>query len=151
MLTEEIHLPRGSDARFYTKFKSKHKKNECFEYSKIRNDEFTICHYAGNVTYKVAGLLDKNKDSSNNSLQTLLQTASPSFLRKKIFGISDLEGAGKPSISKRAVGMVRRFGDCSRRLDFPLTISRTYFCPIFRSGTRSPFLKTRRWAELRLE
>ena len=129
MLTEEIHLPRGSDARFYTKFKNKHKKNECFQCSKIRNDEFTICHYAGNVTYKVAGLLDKNKDSSNNSLQTLLEGAGPSFLRKEIFAISDLGGGVKPSISKRAVGMVSRWmrpctfivhSDPDRRSSLPL-------------------------------
>ena len=46
----------------------------------LRGKRFLIKHYAGDVTYDIPGLVEKNKDTLSNDLIELVQSSSDSFL-----------------------------------------------------------------------
>lgn len=50
-----------------------------------RRGKFIIKHYAGDVTYEVSGMTDKNKDSMLRDLLELLSTSSNAFVTKELF------------------------------------------------------------------
>lgn len=50
-----------------------------------RRGKFIIKHYAGDVTYDVAGMTDKNKDSMLRDLVEVLSTSSNSFVSQVLF------------------------------------------------------------------
>lgn len=50
-----------------------------------RRGKFIIKHYAGDVTYEVAGMTDKNKDAMLRDLLELLATSSNSFVSQVLF------------------------------------------------------------------
>ncbi|CAK9441219.1 uncharacterized protein LODBEIA_P50880 [Lodderomyces beijingensis] len=50
-----------------------------------RRGKFIIKHYAGDVTYDVAGMTDKNKDAMLRDLLELLSTSSNSFVTQTLF------------------------------------------------------------------
>lgn len=50
-----------------------------------RRGKFIIKHYAGDVTYEVSGMTDKNKDSMLRDLLELLAASSNQFVTQKLF------------------------------------------------------------------
>ncbi|GEQ70372.1 hypothetical protein JCM33374_g4049 [Metschnikowia sp. JCM 33374] len=50
-----------------------------------RRGKFIIKHYAGDVTYEVAGMTDKNKDNMLRDLLELLSTSTNSFVTSALF------------------------------------------------------------------
>ncbi|KAI5965555.1 MYO1 [Candida pseudojiufengensis] len=50
-----------------------------------RRGKFIIKHYAGDVTYDVAGMTDKNKDAMLRDLLEMLETSSNSFVNQTLF------------------------------------------------------------------
>lgn len=50
-----------------------------------RRGKFIIKHYAGDVTYDVAGMTDKNKDSMLRDLLELLSTSKNAFVNQSLF------------------------------------------------------------------
>lgn len=54
-------------------------------YFEDRRGKFIIKHYAGDVTYEVAGMTDKNKDSMLRDLLELLSTSTNSFVKGDLF------------------------------------------------------------------
>lgn len=50
-----------------------------------RRGKFIIKHYAGDVTYEVSGMTDKNKDSMLRDLLELLSTSANSFVTQSLF------------------------------------------------------------------
>ena len=50
-----------------------------------RRGKFIIKHYAGDVTYDVAGMTDKNKDAMLRDLLELLGTSNQSFITQVLF------------------------------------------------------------------
>jgi myosin-1 len=46
-----------------------------------RGDKFLVRHYAGDVTYNITGMTDKNKDVLGNDLLTLVATSGNAFLQ----------------------------------------------------------------------
>lgn len=50
-----------------------------------RRGKFIIKHYAGDVTYEVAGMTDKNKDSMLRDLLELLSTSTNTFVTQSLF------------------------------------------------------------------
>lgn len=73
MLDEEGMLPKGSDEAFVAKVGKAHGGHANYVKSRLATQlEFTIKHYAGEVTYNAANWLDKNKDVLAPELQAIL-------------------------------------------------------------------------------
>ena len=51
------------------------------QYFELRQNKFVIKHYAGDVTYDVLGITDKNKDQLQKDLVELMGTTENSFIR----------------------------------------------------------------------
>ncbi|VFQ66797.1 unnamed protein product [Cuscuta campestris] len=60
LLDEESTFPNGTDMTFANKLKKHLSSNPCFKGD--REKSFTVCHYAGEVTYDACGFLEKNRD-----------------------------------------------------------------------------------------
>lgn len=80
-LDEELRLPNGSDASFGSKLSSMHARDPAFETSRFGSDTFTICHFAGKVTYEVAGFLKKNTDTTPDGLTRVLASSKDPFFQ----------------------------------------------------------------------
>ncbi|CAI8605260.1 unnamed protein product [Vicia faba] len=60
LLDEESTFPNGTDLTFADKLKQHLNSKSCFKGE--RDQAFTVCHYAGEVTYDTTGFLEKNRD-----------------------------------------------------------------------------------------
>ncbi|KAK4479695.1 hypothetical protein RD792_015225 [Penstemon davidsonii] len=60
LLDEESTFPNGTDLSFANKLKQHLSSNPCFRGE--RGKAFTVCHYAGEVSYDTTGFLEKNRD-----------------------------------------------------------------------------------------
>jgi len=60
LLDEESTFPNGTDLTFANKLKQHLNSNSYFRGE--RGKAFTVCHYAGEVTYDTTGFLEKNRD-----------------------------------------------------------------------------------------
>ncbi|KAK9880605.1 hypothetical protein WA026_011845 [Henosepilachna vigintioctopunctata] len=119
LLTEQCHLPKGCDASFILTLHSEFDNHERY----VKGDdkrrwetEFGIKHYAGCVTYKVKGFVDKNRDvqqdvffdnisRSNNEFVQILSTYQDSsnslFTKSVTNGVSTVSrgtSKGKPTV-----------------------------------------------------
>jgi len=83
LLDEESRLPSGSDnslvQKLYANFDGKHK---FFKKPRFARSDFTICHYALDVTYQIEGFIEKNKDTVSDELLNLLQNSESEFIRE---------------------------------------------------------------------
>ncbi|TYZ59123.1 hypothetical protein PybrP1_000048 [[Pythium] brassicae (nom. inval.)] len=68
----QTHLPQGKQPEGKVQYYSK---------PRFAQDQFTIHHYAGEVTYNVTGFLEKNDDSLHNDLISLMDSSKCAFLR----------------------------------------------------------------------
>jgi myosin-1 len=71
LLNEACTLKNTTDETFLLKIAADHKENKFFEVpnlSKGKPTTFVVKHYAGNVTYKVAGFIEKNLDRQEREL-----------------------------------------------------------------------------------
>ena len=90
LLNEECLLPKGCDDNFLRKITSGSSKHPCFStHIRIKN-EFSIHHYARNVSYNVGGIIDRNRDALPPEMRSLMLTSSNKLLMK-IF-LPDAEG-----------------------------------------------------------
>ncbi|OUM56656.1 hypothetical protein PIROE2DRAFT_21595 [Piromyces sp. E2] len=84
LLDEECRLPSGSDksliSKLYQKFDNKESK--FFSKPRFSQNEFTISHYALDVTYQIEGFIEKNKDTVSDEQLALLQESSNEFIRE---------------------------------------------------------------------
>jgi myosin heavy subunit len=79
IIDEETKIPKGSDEGFLTKaLKQHHHRNHkdnklTHEPHKMTATQFSIHHYAGQVTYDSSGFLNKNKDKlSDGCIHTMM-------------------------------------------------------------------------------
>lgn len=75
-------MPQRSDANFLQKAVNKHTTNERFKKPVKVGGAFSVLHYAGEVTYKVDGFLDKNKDQMYDELISCMANSKDSFIVK---------------------------------------------------------------------
>eukprot|EP00931_Biecheleriopsis_adriatica_P027585 TRINITY_DN16578_c0_g1_i1.p1 TRINITY_DN16578_c0_g1~~TRINITY_DN16578_c0_g1_i1.p1 ORF type:complete len:1345 (-),score=252.95 TRINITY_DN16578_c0_g1_i1:21-4055(-) len=79
MLNEECVRPKGSDQNFVSKLVSVHKEDAAFsapKLGKMRELQFCIRHYAGEVMYTAEGWLDRNRDTISEDVVSLMQKSS---------------------------------------------------------------------------
>lgn len=94
IVDEESSFPKASDSSMIVKFHQTFKDNK-EEYIRPRGneDEFTLCHYAGDVTYDAAGFLEKNRDTLAVDVVGALRL-STNGLVKTLFGGEDSGAKG---------------------------------------------------------
>jgi myosin heavy subunit len=68
LLDEELIRPTGNDKSFCRKVTSKNSQHTNFEKSRFSDIEFTVRHFAGDVSYCADGFLDKNRDRLQDNL-----------------------------------------------------------------------------------
>jgi myosin heavy subunit len=73
MIEEELTTPGGSNAKMLEKLQQVHGKHENFSRSaKDGATTFKVRHYAGDVLYKVDGLIEKSRDLLHTDLEACL-------------------------------------------------------------------------------
>ncbi|KAJ6824987.1 myosin-6-like [Iris pallida] len=80
LLDEACVLPRSTHETFAQKLYQAFKDHERFSKPKLARSDFTICHYAGDVTYQTELFIDKNKDYVVAEHQSLLNASKCSFV-----------------------------------------------------------------------
>ncbi|XP_055962017.1 myosin-1-like isoform X2 [Mercurialis annua] len=94
LLDEESTFPNGTDLTFANKLKQHVHSNSCFRGE--RGKAFTVCHYAGEVTYDTTGFLEKNRDLLH--LDSIYLLSSCSCHLPRIFASSMLAQSEKPVV-----------------------------------------------------
>ncbi|XP_052211459.1 myosin-6-like isoform X2 [Diospyros lotus] len=80
LLDEACMFPRSTHETFAQKLYQTFKNHKRFSKPKLSRSDFTILHYAGDVTYQTELFLDKNKDYVIAEHQALLNASRCSFV-----------------------------------------------------------------------
>uniref|UniRef100_A0A7N0UBG2 Myosin-6-like n=1 Tax=Kalanchoe fedtschenkoi TaxID=63787 RepID=A0A7N0UBG2_KALFE len=80
LLDEACMFPRSTHETFAQKLYQTYKNHKRLSKPKLSRTDFTICHYAGDVTYQTDQFLDKNKDYVIAEHQSLLSASNCSFV-----------------------------------------------------------------------
>ncbi|XP_057807584.1 myosin-12 isoform X2 [Salvia miltiorrhiza] len=80
LLDEACMFPKSTHETFAQKMYQTYKAHKRFSKPKLARTDFTINHYAGDVTYQADQFLDKNKDYVIAEHQNLLNDSSCSFV-----------------------------------------------------------------------
>ncbi|PON94902.1 Myosin [Trema orientale] len=80
LLDEACMFPRSTNETFAQKLYQTFKDHKRFSKPKLARSDFTISHYAGEVTYQTELFLDKNKDYVVAEHQELLSASKCSFV-----------------------------------------------------------------------
>ncbi|XP_061368583.1 myosin-6-like isoform X2 [Gastrolobium bilobum] len=80
LLDEACMFPRSTHETFAQKLYQTFKNHKRFTKPKLSRSDFTICHYAGDVTYQTELFLDKNKDYVVAEHQALLYASKCPFV-----------------------------------------------------------------------
>lgn len=80
LLDEACVLPRSTHETFAQKLYQTYKNHKRISKPKLSRSDFTIHHYAGDVTYQTELFLDKNKDYVIAEHQSLLSVSKCSFV-----------------------------------------------------------------------
>ncbi|CAL9116696.1 unnamed protein product [Musa acuminata var. zebrina] len=80
LLDEACMLPRSTHETFAQKLYQAFKNHKRFSKPKLSRSDFTVSHYAGDVTYQTELFLDKNKDYVVAEHQALLSASKCSFV-----------------------------------------------------------------------
>ncbi|KAH9618530.1 hypothetical protein KSS87_005395 [Heliosperma pusillum] len=80
LLDEACMFPKSTHETFAQKLYQTFQKNKRFSKPKLSRTDFTIMHYAGEVTYQADLFLDKNKDYVVAEHQALLTAAKCTFV-----------------------------------------------------------------------
>ena len=85
LLDDESNFPKGTDYSFLEKCHYHHGSKMCYSKPKMSHSEFVITHYAGDVAYDVTNFLEKNRDSFQSDVASLLMSSKHKLI-PKIFG-----------------------------------------------------------------
>ncbi|KAL8143036.1 hypothetical protein V2J09_016068 [Rumex salicifolius] len=80
LLDEACMFPRSTHETFAQKLYQTFQKHNRFSKPKLSRTDFTICHYAGDVTYQTDHFLEKNKDYVVAEHQSLLCASTCPFV-----------------------------------------------------------------------
>eukprot|EP01059_Diplonema_ambulator_P011086 TRINITY_DN2105_c0_g1_i2.p1 TRINITY_DN2105_c0_g1~~TRINITY_DN2105_c0_g1_i2.p1 ORF type:complete len:1090 (+),score=442.47 TRINITY_DN2105_c0_g1_i2:58-3327(+) len=80
LLDEECSLGKGSSQGFLHKVEEHHKSNVFFKKKQLAKNSFIIRHYAGDVSYDVTGVLDKNRDTLKEAFKNMMRASTDPFI-----------------------------------------------------------------------
>ncbi|KAL8171461.1 hypothetical protein V2J09_023265 [Rumex salicifolius] len=80
LLDEACMFPKSTHETFAQKLYQTFNNNKRFSKPKLSRTDFTICHYAGDVTYQTENFLEKNKDYVVAEHQALLSSSRCPFV-----------------------------------------------------------------------
>ncbi|XP_042027430.1 myosin-12-like [Salvia splendens] len=89
LLDEACMFPKSTHETFAQKMYQTYKAHKRFSKPKLARTDFTINHYAGDVTYQADQFLDKNKDYVIAEHQALLNDSTCSFVANLFPSLSD--------------------------------------------------------------
>ncbi|KAG5446203.1 Unconventional myosin-XV, partial [Clonorchis sinensis] len=70
---DEASLAAGTDRSFLQRCQREHRDHPNFSVPKLNSDDsFAVVHFAGEITYKVAGFVDKNREQMRSEVLNLL-------------------------------------------------------------------------------
>ncbi|WCJ24163.1 myosin 2 [Euphorbia peplus] len=98
LLDEACMFPRSTNETFAGKLYQTFKDHKRFSKPKLARSDFTICHYAGDVTYQTEHFLDKNKDYVVAEHQALLSQSRCSFVSSLFPPLPDAKSSKFSSI-----------------------------------------------------
>jgi len=92
LLDDEVVIPKGSDEGFIQNLATRFKDNTLVVVFKPNEEKktgvpvgFTIQHYAGEVRYRAAGFLDKDRDAISPDLNALMYTSTMGVIKDHVF------------------------------------------------------------------
>ncbi|ODV98605.1 hypothetical protein PACTADRAFT_48326 [Pachysolen tannophilus NRRL Y-2460] len=88
------------------------------KYFELRSNKFIVHHYAGDVTYDIDGITDKNKDSMLKDLVEMLSTSTNTFITENIVEKIDTNSKRRPpsggdKIRQSANALVEKLSQCT--------------------------------------
>ena len=103
MLDEELRLSgSGSDTNFLSKLSKVHVSSKRLRMKSVRDKnknmkdtEFWVVHYAGDVKYDVIGFMDKNRDELFRNISEVIATSKVSLISNVLWG-KDVDEDGRP-------------------------------------------------------
>ena len=102
LLSEEVRLPQGSDAKFLAKATMRQRANRhVFGESAAADDTFTVHHYARPVRYDVAGFVEKNADRLSRNVHELLADADDERTRSLFPRLSQTDGGRQSTVEEQ--------------------------------------------------
>ena len=124
-LDEQCKMGRGSDADWLSQMANcpKLKKSEHLQMPKIRDPSFVVKHFAADVSYKIDGFLEKNKDTVNEQLLGVFGRTEFKFLREVIKDILASSSTG----AKRKKTVACQFRDSLSELITVLSSTRPHY------------------------
>lgn len=108
ILDDVCNFPQGSDQKFLDKLRQSISSHAHLTFPSS-NIEFTIRHYAGDVTYNVDGFLDKNKDSLYNDLIMLAQSSQNRFAASLFPEDASLQNKKRPDTASVTIRVRNHF------------------------------------------
>ena len=148
LLDEEVNLPRGSDVAFLRKVTSGHSAHGAFSVNRKLRDHFQVSHFAGQVSYDVTGMLEKNKDavhrdisamlsrSSSSLVQRLTDSGRATFARRSSVDGGAVRSAGKAK-GKKALTLAAKFKGQLREMVEQLSTCQPHFIRCLKPNARS--------------
>nr|XP_043626782.1 myosin-14-like isoform X1 [Erigeron canadensis] len=104
LLDEACMFPRSTHETFAEKLYQTFKDHKRFSKPKLAKTDFTVCHYAGDVTYQSEYFLDKNKDYVVAEHEALLKASKCSFVSSLFPTTVEDANSNKSSKSFSSIG-----------------------------------------------
>jgi len=120
-LDQQCILPKATDSTMIVNFHGIGKGNKDYTPPRGNADQFTLSHYAGDVTYNGYGFLEKNKDTLAADVFACMRMAEFELV-KKLF-ISDSGGGGGGG--RRGKRGKKDVGDAKKRMRASIKHART--------------------------
>lgn len=102
LLDEESTFPSATDDTLLQKFVDNVGTSPAFSKSQSKSKDFTVVHYAGRVTYGTVGFLEKNQDALTDSLVSLFNTCTSTFITNWFARNDAAEAAASRGTLRRA-------------------------------------------------
>uniref|UniRef100_A0AC35GML4 Myosin motor domain-containing protein n=1 Tax=Panagrolaimus sp. PS1159 TaxID=55785 RepID=A0AC35GML4_9BILA len=124
-LDEQCKMGRGSDEDWLNLMKNcpKLKKSSHLVMPKFKDPSFLVKHFAADVSYKIDGFLEKNKDTVNEQLLGVFAKTQFPFLKEVIHHILDTSSTG----AKRKKTVAIQFKESLSDLINVLSVTRPHY------------------------